>query len=329
MSQPEITTLSLLIVGVAVLLSVSMHRIDEGYVGVYYRGGALLPEMSTAGYQNMLPVVTTMHQVQTTIQTDEIRDIPCGTSGGVMIYFDRIEVVNQLQRHAVHDIVKNYTIHYDKTLIFDKVHHELNQFCSGNTLQDVYIDQFDTIDENLQEALQISLNEMAPGLRVLSVRVTKPRIPESIRLDYERMEAEKTKLLIATQRQKVVEKEAETERKKAIISAEKEAKIAEIQNQQQIDARLAEKQIQQIEDEIVTNRQKATADAEFYAAQKLAEGNALKLTREYLELKKYEYLGSTTKVYFGPDIPSTIFGDFLNQKGTEVKPKLSHRSGQL
>ena len=33
--------------------------------------------------------------------------------------------------------------------------------------------------------------------------------------------AEKTKLLIATQRQKVVEKDAETERKQAIIEAEK------------------------------------------------------------------------------------------------------------
>merc|ERR1719410_546701 len=198
--------------------------------------------------------------VQTTLQTDEVKNVPCGTSGGVMIYFDRIEVVNILSADAVHDIVKNYTIHYDKTLIFDKVHHELNQFCSSHTLQEVYIDQFDQIDENLQQSLQLSLNEMAPGLRVLSVRVTKPRIPESIRLDYERMEAEKTKLLIATQRQKVVEKEAETERKKAIISAEKEAKIAEIKNQQQIDAQLAEKEIQRIEDEISSNRQKSAAD---------------------------------------------------------------------
>ena len=43
------------------------------------------------------------------------------------------------------------------------------------------------------------------------------------------MEAEKTKLLISTQRQKVVEKEAETERKKAVIEAEKEASVAKIQ----------------------------------------------------------------------------------------------------
>ena len=31
---------------------------------------------------------------QTTLQTDEVKNVPCGTSGGVMIYFDRVEVVN-------------------------------------------------------------------------------------------------------------------------------------------------------------------------------------------------------------------------------------------
>jgi hypothetical protein len=45
------------------------------------------------------------------------------------------------------------------------------------------------------------------------------------RKNYELMEAEKTKLLISTQRQKVVEKDAETERKKAVIEAEKEAQV--------------------------------------------------------------------------------------------------------
>ena len=44
---------------------------------------------------------------------------------------------------------------------------------------------------------------MAPGLNVHSVRVTKPKIPEAIRKNYELMESEKTKLLISTQRQKV------------------------------------------------------------------------------------------------------------------------------
>ena len=60
---------------------------------------------------------------------------------------------------------------------------------------------------------------MAPGLKVHAVRVTKPKIPEAIRKNYELMEGEKTKLLIATQHQKVVEKEAETDRKRAVIEA--------------------------------------------------------------------------------------------------------------
>merc|ERR1712203_1295924 len=99
----------------------------------------------------------------------------------------------------------------------------------GHNLQEVYIELFDQIDENLKAALQRDLSSMAPGLKVLSVRVTKPKIPEAIRKNYELMEGEKTKLLISTQRQKVVEKEAETERKKAIIEAEKEAHVAKIQ----------------------------------------------------------------------------------------------------
>lgn len=43
---------------------------------------------------------------------------------------------------AVYDIVKNYTADYDKALIFNKIHHELNQFCSVHTLQEVYIELF-------------------------------------------------------------------------------------------------------------------------------------------------------------------------------------------
>ena len=59
--------------------------------------------------------------------------------------FFRIEVVNLLASSAVFDIVRNYTADYDKPLIFDKVHHELNQFCSVHSLQEVYIDLFDQV----------------------------------------------------------------------------------------------------------------------------------------------------------------------------------------
>ena len=45
----------------------------------------------------------------------------------------------------------------------------------------------DQIDENLRKTLQTDLDKMAHGLSVHSVRVTKPKIPESIRKNFELM----------------------------------------------------------------------------------------------------------------------------------------------
>merc|ERR1719350_1892089 len=244
----------------------------------------------------MIPFLTLVRNVQTTLQTDEVKNVPCGTSGGVMIYFDRIEVVNVLQHSAVYEIVKNYTADYDKPLIFDKVHHELNQFCSGHTLQEVYIELFDQIDENLKNALQADLMEMAPGLKVHSVRVTKPKIPEAIRKNYELMEAEKTKLLISTQRQKVIEKDAETERKKAVIEAEKEAMVAKIKHEQNIQEKESMATMEAINDDIHLTKEKSRADADFYKIERSATANKLLLSKEYLELKKIEAMSVNNKV---------------------------------
>ncbi|XP_068543914.1 erlin-1 isoform X1 [Anas acuta] len=287
-------------------LYASIHKVEEGHLAVYYRGGALLSSPSGPGYHIMLPFITTFKSVQTTLQTDEVKNVPCGTSGGVMIYIDRIEVVNKLAPYAVYDIVKNYTADYDKTLIFNKIHHELNQFCSAHTLQEVYIELFDQIDENLKLALQKDLNVMAPGLTIQAVRVTKPKIPEAIRRNFELMEAEKTKLLIAAQKQKVVEKEAETDRKKALIEAEKAAQVARIHYQQKIMEKETEKRISEIEDAAFLAREKAKADAEYYTARKLADSNKLKLTPEYLELMKYQAIATNSKLYFGDSIPNVF-----------------------
>merc|ERR1719192_1988526 len=268
----------------------------------------------------MVPFLTMVRNIQTTLQTDEVKNVPCGTSGGVMIYFDRIEVVNVLQQGAVYDIVKNYTADYDKALIFNKVHHELNQFCSGHTLQEVYIELFDQIDENLRTALQSDLLEMAPGLKVHSVRVTKPKIPEAIRKNYELMEAEKTRLMISTQRQKVIEKDAETDRKKAVIEAEKEAMVAKIKYEQNIQEKESMQKMEAINDNVHLAKEKSRADAEFYKIERSATANKLLLSKEYLELKKIEAMSVNNKVYFGPDIPNMFINE--REEGRET-PRLT------
>lgn len=118
---------------------------------------------------------------------------------------------------------------------------------------------------------------------------------------------EKTKLMISVQRQKVVEKDAETDRKKAIIEAEKNQQVAKITYEQKIMEKESLKKMSIIEDEMFFNREKMRADAEFYTKEKLAEGNSLLLTKEYLQLKKYESIAQNAKIYFGTDIPQMFY----------------------
>lgn len=311
---------------ITVLQPLTLHRIEEGHVGVYYRGGALLATLSAPGFHLMIPFLTSYRSIQTTLQTDQVVNVPCGTSGGVMIFFDRIEVVNRLESSKVHDIVKHYTADYDKPLIFDKVHHELNQFCSVHSLQEVYIDLFDQIDESLKNALQADLKKMAPGLEILSVRVTKPKIPESIQKNYVHMEAEKTKLMISTERQKVVEKEAETDRKKSIIEAEKNASVARIVYEAKILEKESFKKMAKIEDEMHLAKEKSRTDAEFYKIQRQAEANALLFSKEYIEIKKHDALSSNQKIYFGPNLPNTyIVNEATGHGDSAASPLITSR----
>ncbi|CAF3145171.1 unnamed protein product [Rotaria socialis] len=289
---------------VAAIFALSIHQVPEGHVGIYYRGGALLTSMTSPGFHVMIPFLTSCKIVQTTLETDQVKNIPCGTSGGTMIYFDKIEVVNILGRDAVLDIVRNYTVNYDRTLIFDKIHHEVNQFCSVHTLQEVYIDLFSSIDDHLKRTLQNDLNILAPGLYVTSIRVTKPKIPEAIRRNYETMEQEKTQYMITTAHQKVVEKEAETDRRRAVIEAEKLAQVAQIQYEQKILGKESEKRIAEIEAEMHLARERSMADANKYKSDTEAESNKMKLTPEFLQWSKYQALSQNTKVYFGDSIPN-------------------------
>ena len=66
--------------------------------------------------------------------------------------------------------------------------------------------------ETLQDALQRDIDKYVPGLNIIAIRVTKPTIPEAIRKNYEAVEAERTRLKVTEERQKVVQREAETEK---------------------------------------------------------------------------------------------------------------------
>ncbi|KAL9423602.1 hypothetical protein AB3S75_035648 [Citrus x aurantiifolia] len=303
-----------------------LHQIPEGHVGVYWRGGALLETITHPGFHLKLPLITHYEPVQVTLQTDQVTDIPCGTKGGVMINFEKIEVVNRLRKEYVYETLRDYGVQYDKTWIYDKIHHEINQFCSSHSLQQVYIDVFDQIDEKMKDALQVDCTRYAPGIEIISVRVTKPTIPDRIRRNFEQMEEERTRVLIAIEKQKVAEKEAETSKKMAISEAEKNANVSKILMEQKLMEKDSARKQEEIDNQMYLARQRGLADADFYRVLKEAEANKLMLTPEYLELKFIEAIADNTKIFFGEKVPSMILdqrllGNFLQEisRNTSIK----------
>lgn len=118
--NPIFLILNVILVSV-ILLPFSLHTVEEGHVGVYWKGGALQKQVTEPGFHVKMPFLTSFENVQVTMQTDSVRNIPCGTSGGVMVYFEKIEVVNRLRKENVHKTMLNYGVHYDKIWIFDKI----------------------------------------------------------------------------------------------------------------------------------------------------------------------------------------------------------------
>nr|XP_029124200.1 erlin-2-B isoform X2 [Elaeis guineensis] len=268
-----------------------LHQVPEGHVGAYWRGGALLKTITDPGFHLKLPLITQFEPIQVTLQTDQ--------------------VVNRLRKEYVYETLLNYGIYYDKTWIYDKIHHEINQFCSAHTMQQVYIDMFDQIDEKMKEAIQSDCTRYAPGIEIISVRVTKPNIPLSIKQNFELMEEERTKALIAIEKQKVAEKEAETQKKIALSEAEKNAQVSGILMEQKLMEKESIKRQQEIENEMYIAREKSQTDANFFRVIKEAEANRQKLTPEYLELRFIEAIANNSKIFFGDKIPNMIMDQRL------------------
>jgi regulator of protease activity HflC (stomatin/prohibitin superfamily) len=307
-----------MMIGVAIISIVfflfAVHSVPEGHVAVYFLGGALQPYVNDPGVHFKIPLITWHEIIAINLQTDAVFKIPCGTSNGVMIYFDKAEVVNRLKKPFVLETIRNYTSAYDKMWIFDKIHHEINQFCSSHTLQEVYVTQFDQIDDHLSRSLQLSCDTWAPGIEIISVRVTKPIIPDSIKENFVMIESEKAKRQIAEETQKVSTTLAETRKIEATIKADQELEVAKIDYKKQVAESEAKRDIQAVQDSVHLAREKALTDAEFYRLQKQADAHSSLLTPEFLKYTELNGIAKVDKVYFGEHIP-TFLGDVsVNKK---------------
>ena len=57
-------------------ISGGIHKIEEGHIGLYWRGGALIKGHTEPGFHFMIPVITSYANIQTSVQTDRVENIP-------------------------------------------------------------------------------------------------------------------------------------------------------------------------------------------------------------------------------------------------------------
>lgn len=69
------TAISIVLLISIVLGLMSTYVVQEGHVGIVYKGGRIEKGILEPGRHFKSPFFTSIHEVQITVQTDEVRDI--------------------------------------------------------------------------------------------------------------------------------------------------------------------------------------------------------------------------------------------------------------
>ena len=91
------------------LMLTGFYQIREGQVGLIKEFGVLKSELIDPGFHFRIPGMQQVIRMDLMIQTDKVEKVPCGTANGLVVLFDKIEVVNRLDRKLVYRTVLNYT----------------------------------------------------------------------------------------------------------------------------------------------------------------------------------------------------------------------------
>ncbi len=285
-----------------------IHTVPEGSVGIYYRMGKLINTTSESGTHFRIPwPITSASTVQITPQTDTILDVKCGAGDGTQLVFPQVDIGNYLKLDYVYRTIRRFGESYDNYLVKDKVRAQINVICSGLTSQEIYIDKFHTLDDQLLRYLQEENdNESESGVIVQFVRMSKPKLPKQLQENYDRIANEKTARKVAEETKKRLEQEHRNQLLVAEAEAERRRKVSEKDNIILIERKKAEEEESSIQNRILVERETAKANAIFVMKEKEANGNKLLHTPEYIEVEKAKSALNNAKHYFGK-IPSTFF----------------------
>ena len=259
-SLDKIIVFTLLLSTFTTINAVGWQNIETGFVGVKYVWNEITPPLLEPGFNTYNKISSSIVKIETRPQTDEVLDVPCGTTDGVQVIIRRIEIGNQLEQKYVLKVVSDYGPDYDKYLVTDLIKAQITIICSKMSAQQVAIDNFDVIDDMLLKFIQDENDKKNTGLRIHFVRLTRPELPKSLNDNYLALAQEKTLKKVLEEKKQRIRTEKESEQ----IIAEKDNEIRFKQNENSnrmlVQNMLAKQEEQQINNKIIIEAAKANAE---------------------------------------------------------------------
>ena len=97
----------------------SLHHIDEGHVGVYFKNGALQDTVGNPGLNTMTPWVSTYEQITIRPRSEIVNSFSAVTKDAIQIQFHDVEVISSVPQEHVLWLVKKFGVNFRTVLVFD------------------------------------------------------------------------------------------------------------------------------------------------------------------------------------------------------------------
>jgi len=288
------------------------HTVEEGYVGVYFKFGALQDAITEPGIHFQQAFVTTTKSVLIRPEEKNMPSVEVVTKDGIEIVFNGIGVLSRTQKSKVIPMIRKYGMGFKEVLIYDRIREDLRIFCAGKTIDEVYNEHFLDIVDAVKQDVEKQIKELGEnGVEVLNLVIPKPDIPKDIAQNYKQVKVQWTEQLVAKQQKVTEEIKKETELLRAVADAERQKEVLAISIQKQIIETEGQKNISDINNQIVRDKQNNLADIAKYAKDKEAAGNQALLSPQYVKLQVAQSLVNNTKFFFsGQD---SVLGGLLTK----------------
>ena len=279
-------------------LTMGVHKCEQGHKCVYKRGGVWKDKIGEGGWNYEEPYLTSVHKVKVVWDHDKVPNVACISNKGSIMHFD-VYVINRLsnKNECILKVIREHGLDYDKPLIFDVVPTETAQFCKDYTIDELYIEKFDSYDEMLKQKLNDNIKQygLEDCVEISKVLLKDRKVSEKMQNQYEITEHKKKEqehARVLAEKHKI-EQEAEME------------KSRRAKQQQKMEAESA-RTIQGINDAKDANSRKIAADAQAYERKTQAHANKELLTPEFLEYQHILHVVANADAFYGPELPRFV-----------------------